>query len=93
MTEKKTTAKQKTMRIGDTDYTFQKLSAREWVRLRDRCKNRNGVMLEEPFMTEVLKYIVVSPKVSLDDFDDWETAQDVTNAAVTFQLGNAAAKS
>ncbi len=84
--------RQRTERIGETEYTFQKLSAREWVRLRDRCKNRDGVMMEETFMSEVLKYIVVSPKVALDDFYDWELAQEVVNSAVTFQLGKSAAE-
>ena len=81
--------KQKTVRVGQTDYTFQKLTPREWVRLRDRCKDRHGNMKEESFMSEVLQHIVVSPKVTLDDFDEWETAQEVTNAAITFQLGRA----
>ena len=82
--------KQKTVRVGQTDYTFQKLTPREWARLRDRCKDRNGNMQEEMFMSEVLKHIVVQPKVTLDDFSEWADAQEVCNEAITFQLGRAA---
>ncbi len=82
--------RQKTVRVGQTDYTLQRMSPREWARLRDRCKNRFGNMMEETFMSEVLKHIVVSPRVTLDDFDLWEDAQEVCNEAITFQLGSAA---
>ena len=84
--------KQKTVRVGQTDYTFQKLTPREWARLRDRCKDRNGNMQEETFMSEVMKHIVVQPNVTLDDFSEWADAQEVCNEAITFQLGRAASQ-
>ncbi len=91
-TQQNTQPRQKTVRVGSTDYTFQRLTPREWARLRDRCKNRHGQMLEENFMSEVFKHIVVSPRVTLDDFDDWADAQEVANEAITFQLGRAASE-
>ena len=81
---------QKTVTVNGKDYTLQKITPREWARLRDRCKNRFGNVVEETFMTEILKYIVVDPKVTLDDFDEWADAQEVCNEAVRFQLGRAA---
>ena len=81
---------QKTVTVGGKDYTLQKITPREWARLRDRCKNRFGNVVEETFMTEILKHIVVDPKVTLDDFDEWADAQEVCNEAVRFQLGRAA---
>jgi len=78
---------EKKVTIRGVEYTLKKISPREWARLRDRCKNRFGVMLEEKFLSEILEYMVVNPRVTLDDFEDYETCQEVANAAVEFQLG------
>ena len=75
--------------IRGTEYTFKKLPARQWVRLRDRCKNRYGVIMEETYMSEIFEHLVVDPKVSLDDLE-WDEAQEVANEAVKYQLGDAA---
>jgi len=83
-------SKEKKETIEGVEYTFKKLPPREWARLRDRCKNRHGHIMEENFMSEILEHIVVDPAVKLDDFEDWETAQAVVNAAVSFCLGRAA---
>ncbi len=83
-------AKQKKETIQGVEYTFQKVPPREWARLRDRSKNRFGNMIEETFLSEIFKHIVVDPKTSLDDFEEWEEAQEVANAAIIFQLGRAA---
>jgi len=82
--------KEKKQTVQGVEYTFQKLPPRQWVRLRDRCKNRFGNIMEETFTSEVLEHIVIDPKTTLDDFDEWEAAQEVVNAAITFQLGRAA---
>jgi len=83
-------SKEKKETIEGVEYTFKKLPPREWARLRDRTKNRFGNVIEENFMSEILEHIVVDPKVSLDDFEDWETAQKVCDTAVKFCLGRSA---
>ena len=83
-------SKEKKETIEGVEYTFKKLPPREWARLRDRTKNRFGNIIEENFMSEILEHIVIDPKVSLDDFEEWETAQTVCDAAVKFCLGRSA---
>ncbi len=73
--------------IRGKEYTLKKLPPREWARLRDRCKNRFGHILEEKFLSEIFDHLVVNPRTTLDDFDDWDECQEVANAAVEFQLG------
>jgi len=85
-------SKEKKETIEGVEYTFKKLPPREWARLRDRCKDRFGNIIEERFMSEILEHVVVNPKTSLDDFEEWETAQEVINAAVKFCLGRSAAQ-
>lgn len=82
--------KQTQVKVGETTYKLQKVSARDWARLLDRAKNRFGVYSEEQFYDEILKYLVVDPKVSLDDFDDFAEAQQLVKEAVTFQSGSSA---
>lgn len=77
----------KTENINGVEYTFQKMPPRQWARLLDRCTNRHGVALQEKLLSEVLEHIVVDPKVTLDDFEDWEVVQDVVSAAASFQRG------
>ncbi len=76
--------------INGTEYTLQKLPPREYLRLRDRSKNRFGNVIEETFISELLKHIVVDPKVTLDDFEEFADAQELANAAARFQLGRSA---
>ena len=78
---------EKKVKIQGKEYTLKKIPPREWARLRDRCKNRFGVMSEEKFLSEIFEYMVVNPRVSLDDFEDYDECQEVANAAIEFQHG------
>jgi len=78
---------QEKVTINGTEYTFQKVLPREWLRMRDRCKNKHGQPIEEKLYEEVLKHIVVSPKKTLDDFTDVAELEAVVEAAVRFQRG------
>lgn len=80
---------EKKVEIRGKEYTFKKIPPREWVRLKDRCKNRFGNVIEEKFLAEIFEHLVVNPKVSLDDFEDWSECQEVANAAIAFHLGDA----
>jgi hypothetical protein len=44
-------------------------------------------MSEEKFLSEIFEHMVVNPRVSLDDFEDYDECQEVANAAVEFQHG------
>lgn len=78
---------QEKVTINGTEYTFQKVLPREWLRMRDRCKNKHGMPIEEKLYDEVLKHIVVSPKKTLDDFTDVAELEEVVTAAIRFQRG------
>lgn len=80
-------ASQKKFKVGKTEYTLQKVSPREWSRLKARCRDRQGNFSEEKFYDEVLEYIVVQPKVTLDDFEDVDVVEEVITEAVNFQSG------
>lgn len=80
--------KQKQVTIDGKTYTLQKIMPREWSRLRERCKNRHGHLIEETFIGEVLKHLVVDPpNLTMDDFEEWAPLQEVVGEAVSFQQG------
>ena len=77
--------KQKTVTIDGTDYTFQKIPPRQWLRLRQRTKDKNGNPIDENLYDEILEHIVVAPKMKIDDFEELETLEEVMKEAITFQ--------
>ncbi len=77
--------KQKTIRIGDKDYTFQKVPLSYWLETLDNSKDRFGNVMDSRFIPEILKHIVVSPKTNVDDYADMEHLKEVVKEAVTFQ--------
>lgn len=79
---------QKTVTINGTEYTLQMVMPREWLRMKDRSKNKHGQVVEENFYTEILKHIVVSPKVSLDDFTNMNELDEIVREAARFQTGS-----
>lgn len=79
---------QKKITVNETEYTLQKVMPREWLRMKDRSKNKHGQVVEENFYSEILKHIVVSPKKSLDDFTNMSEVDEIVKAAARFQTGS-----
>ncbi len=80
-------SKQKTLRIGDTEYTFQRVPLSYWLTMMDGSKDAHGNLMDSKFIPEVLKHIVVAPKVSIDDFESMDALREVIKEAATFQSG------
>ncbi|RAP29066.1 hypothetical protein C2W64_04013 [Brevibacillus laterosporus] len=68
-------AKQHIEKINETEYTLQHPGMRAAVQMRDRCKNKHGVLIEENYFAELMKHVIVHPKVSWSYFDE-ENGED-----------------
>lgn len=68
-------------------YTFQHPGVRAVAKMNDASKNKFGVMLEERLADQLLKNVVVEPKMKLDDFESYGEYNEVTNAAYAFISG------
>ena len=80
--------KQKQVEVNGNDYTLQKIPPREWVRLRERTKDRMGRINEENFISEILKHVVVDPPgLKMDDFEEYWEVEEVVQEAVSFLQG------
>ncbi len=66
---------QKTVTIDEKEYVLQHPGVRAGVQLRDRSKDFNGNIVEEKLYDELMKHVIVSPKVS------WETAEEIGHKA------------
>jgi len=61
---------QKKVTIDGVEYTMQKIPFRSYLEMEDRCTNRAGILQKVPYLSELFKHCVVSPKVTLESFDD-----------------------
>lgn len=68
-------------------YTFQHPGVRAVSKIKDAAMNKHGVVLEERLAEEVLKHVIVSPKMKIDDFTDYKEYTEVINAAYAFISG------
>lgn len=68
---------QKQIIVGEIEYTFQHPGVRAGVQLRDRSKDFNGNLVEEKYYEELMKHVVVSPKVT------WETMEEIGSKEFT----------
>lgn len=80
---------QKTVTIDETEYVLQHPGVRAGVQLRDRAKDINGNLVEEKFYDELMKHVIVSPKVTWDSADEMGNAafNELMKEASTFLMG------
>lgn len=64
--------KQKQVTIDEVTYILQHPGIRSSVQMRDRAKNNLGQFSEEKYYTELMKHVIVEPKVTWDYFDEHE---------------------
>ena len=65
------------------EYTVQRLPVREALELRERWQGSEVTMFEM-----VLEHFVVTPRVSLDDFEDVITVEELVQKILTYQYGS-----
>lgn len=71
--------------ISGEEYLFQKVAPRPWMRLMDEWDAKGKAT--EKLAEIVLEHIVVEPKKTIDDFEDYAEVDEVTLAALRFQRG------
>lgn len=69
------------------EFTFQHPGVRMVSKINDSSKNKHGVVLEERLSEEVLKHVIVEPKMKIENFDDYKEYSEVINAAYAFIAG------
>ncbi len=67
-------------------YTFQKVKPMAWLDIMDDVE-ANKEHTRRKLYPAVLENIVVNPKLSIDEFDDYAELEEVITAAIRFQRG------
>lgn len=68
-------------------YVFQHPGVRMVSKINDASKNKHGVVMEERLSEEILKHVIVQPKMKIDDFSGYPEYQETINAAYAFISG------
>ena len=78
--------KQYTSRSGAV-YTFQFPGIRSYTQINDRIKNKFGIPQDEKLSDEMLKYVIVDPKMKIEDFTSVSEFNEVIQEAYKFLSG------
>lgn len=68
-------------------YLLVKPNVRTVAKMLDGSKNKNGVILDEKIGDEILKKVVVEPKMDMNQFDDYVEFVEVIQKAMMFMQG------
>ncbi|OPA77513.1 hypothetical protein BVG16_13760 [Paenibacillus selenitireducens] len=68
-------------------FVFQHPGVRMVSKINDASKNKHGVVSEERLAEEMLKHVVVDPKMKIDDFTNYKEYSEVINSAYAFISG------
>lgn len=72
-------------KISGAEYTFQKVAPRPWLKIMDEY-SRSGES-NEKLADLAFEHLIVEPRLTVDDFEDFAEVEEVTQAAVRFQRG------
>jgi hypothetical protein len=78
--------KQIKKKIKGTEYTFQKLTAMEWIRLKERSQDENGRMRDSLYFKEIAEHVIVDPKLDLEVFEDAEELTEIMEVATFLHI-------
>ncbi|MNC31788.1 hypothetical protein D3C75_801220 [compost metagenome] len=65
-------------------YVLQHPGVRNVSKINDRIKNKNGILSEEKLCDEMFKHVVVDPKLTIDNFEEYGEMIEVANRAYLF---------
>lgn len=72
--------------INKVEYTFQKLSAMEWIRLKERSTDERGILRDSLYFEEIAEHVIVNPKIDLESFEDAEELTEIMQAATFLHI-------
>ncbi len=72
--------------IRGVEYTFQKIPAMDFVRMKERATNEKGQILDSLMFEELAEHVIVDPKIDLEEFDDVVELSEIMEEAISFQL-------
>ena len=79
--------RQKKITIGETEYNLQGLNAREFLRMKKSATDERGNLDDEKFYDLICENVIISPRITLDDFETPSELQEVMKPVLRFLTG------
>ena len=79
---------QKKVTVAGKEYTLQNIPLKAVYQMQERAKDKNGNMRPSVFYEEAFEKIILSPKVSWDDFNDAEELEELITEVYSFLTRN-----
>ena len=77
--------KQKTVTIGGIEFVFQFPGVRKALQMADASKDRYGNLLSEPYYSQIMEHVIVSPRTNWEFWDEHlDIMEDVFEEAFRF---------
>lgn len=81
-------AKQEKRIIRGKEYTFQKLSAMDFIRLKERSQDEHGKLSDSLYFEELAEHVIVKPKLDLEEFEDITELHEIMRVATFLHKGS-----
>ncbi len=75
---------QKKITVRGTQYTLQNVPLKEFYKMQERCRDAHANPLASELYDEIFKNVIVSPKVSWDNYDDVDEVEELMQEALRF---------
>ncbi|AVM69053.1 hypothetical protein C3V36_07255 [Lachnospiraceae bacterium oral taxon 500] len=79
---------QKKICVAGKEYTLQNIPLKAVYQMQERAKDKDGNMRPSIFYDEIFDKIILSPKVSWDDFSDVEELEELMTEVYSFLTRN-----
>ena len=77
---------QKRVTVNDKEYTLQNIPLRLVYEMQERAKDKNGNTRPSVLYDEIFKKVIVSPKVSWDDFESADELEELMGEVLPFLM-------
>lgn len=78
---------QKEIEVHGKKYTLQNIPFKHLYQMQERCKDQNGNLLSSKMYDELFEKVIVSPKVTWDNFENIKEIEDLMTEVMRFLTG------
>ena len=78
---------QKEIEVNGQKYLLQNMPFQLFYQMQERCKDKNGNAIPSKMYDEIFKNVIISPKVTWDNFTKIEDIEDLMAATFQFLSG------
>ncbi|MGP1567980.1 MAG: hypothetical protein ACTTHM_04630 [Peptoanaerobacter stomatis] len=78
---------QKDIEVNGTVYTMQNMPFKQFYEMQERHKDKHGNLISSKVYDEIFQNVIISPKVSWENFKSVDEIEALMSATYTFLTG------